>query len=148
MLRPGSRLRAFSIVTGLSVAAGALLGILVIGGVLGVAAARDRMFTARDVVGLLALGALWGSVFGVVLGPLTAFGLLRAVPLWRAVLGTAAGSVMGVLASFLFGANPFVAIPLGFVAGAIFLRARHGRRPAITDRTTTGAPDREPPDDG
>ena len=140
MLRLGPRSRAFALVTALAIGAGAALGLLVVGAAIGFGVASGRSITGRDVVGLFVLGALWGGVFGLALGPLTAFGLLRAVPLWRAVLGTGAGTVLGVAATFVLGVNPFLAIPIGFVAGALAIRALHGRRAIAATTSDSGPP--------
>lgn len=127
MLRRGSRVRAFLLVTGLAIGAGAALGVLVVGGLMLVASVTGRGLTVRDLVGLLVLGAAWGAVFGFALGPLTAFGLLRAVPLGRSILRTATGAVLGTVVTFVFATNPFVAIPVGFLAGALYARQRYAR---------------------
>ena len=128
MARFGARLRAFVVVTALAIGAGALLGVLSVGGLAAVALVTGRSVTGRDAVGMLLLGALWGGAFGLALGPLTAFAFLRAVPLGRAVAGTAAGTVLGILATFILGSNPFVSLPVGFLLGAIGVRVLHKRR--------------------
>ena len=132
MSRFGARLRAFVVVTALAVGAGALLGVLSVGAYVGFALATGRALTGRDAVGITLFGALWGGVFGLALGPLTAFAFLRTVPLGRAVLGTAAGTILGIAATLVLGANPFVALPIGFLVGAVGVRVLHQRR-AITD---------------
>ena len=128
MLRLGPRSRAFALVTALAIGAGAALGLLTVGAMIGFGVASGRAITGRDVMGLLLLGSLWGAAFGLALGPLTAFGLLRAVPLWRSVLGTGAGTTLGVAATFVLGVNPFVAIPSGFLLGALAVRTLHARK--------------------
>jgi hypothetical protein len=149
LLHPGSRTRAVVLVIALAVGAGAALGMLTVGGGLLVAIVSGRSFTARDLAGLAVLSLAWGAVFGLALGPLTAFGLLRAVPLGRAVLGTAVGALLGVAATFVLGANPFVAIPAGFLAGAVFLRARYARiaraRLSASERADAKRRTRPPP---
>ena len=137
MLRPGSRLRAFAVVTALAVGAGAALGVLIAIGAVIVAIIMNRPPTPRDIAGVAALGAAWGAVFGLVLGPLTAFGLLRSVPLGTAILSTGIGAALGVIATFFVGMSPFYIIPVGFLVGALYARLRHSRPASGAGKTPT-----------
>jgi hypothetical protein len=130
--RRSARWRAFLLVTTLAMGAGATLGLVTSGAIVIAAGLSDRALTARDTAGVLFLGAAWGALFGLLLGPATAFVLLRAVPLGRAIVSTAAGSLVGLALTLTLGVNPFFAIPSGFLVGAIYARLRHARRDAVS----------------
>ena len=74
------------------------------------------------------------AVAGAVLAPPIAWSTLRAVPLWRAALETAAGGVLGGALSMLFAPGLFVfAIPagIGLAAGRLSLSYSSSRRAAL-----------------
>jgi MFS family permease len=107
-------------VTALGVVAGALVGAL--GGV-----AFALVFSAWPGLGQVAsAGALLGAAFGLLLGPLAGFGVLRDVPLWRAVVTTGCGTLIGILAGVALGRN-FLLLPslAGFALGAAYARMRY-----------------------
>ena len=83
-------------------------------------------------VGLLAaLGAGFGALVGSVAGPAVAWGLLRRVPLGKAVLWGAVGTVAGALVGELLAPfSPFSRVMPGVIAGSIlgFLIASTGLR--------------------
>jgi hypothetical protein len=78
---------------------------------------------------LLAVGAAFGGMFGAVLGPAAAWLLMRHVPLWLAVGGTAAGTLMGAVIGMIVAGPPgsFYGALAGFVGTAVFLRVRRRR---------------------
>jgi hypothetical protein len=107
-------------------AAGAVVGALV--GVLMMTlwlAPGDLPYLWRDWDFFLA-GALFGAMVGAVLGPVAAWLLMRHVPLWRAVGGTALGTLAAAALGLLFGGQEmsFNAAFLGFGAASVYLRVR------------------------
>jgi hypothetical protein len=109
-------------VTALGVVAGALVGAL--GGV-----AFGLIFGGWPALGEVAsAGALLGAAFGLLLGPLAGFGVLRDVPLWRAVVATGFGTFIGILAGAAMGGNFIVPSLVGFGAGAAYARIRYSNR--------------------
>jgi hypothetical protein len=79
----------------------------------------------------LLYGATFGAVVGGVLGPLSAWLLMRHVPLWLAIGGTGAGTIAGAGLGLLFGGVgvSFYGALLGFGASALALRLRTPRQP-------------------
>jgi len=72
---------------------------------------------------------LFGGGLGAVLGPLAAWTLMRHVPIWRAIVETAAGTAIGAVAGLVAGrlgagGPPWMLIGalIGFAAAAIRLR--------------------------
>jgi hypothetical protein len=87
----------------------------------------------------LTVAAIFGAILGLVLAPIAAWTLMRRVPIWRAIVETALGTVVGVGAGYLLrpwlgGTAPWeIAFALaGFAAAAIRLRLTHRgpRQPA------------------
>jgi hypothetical protein len=74
--------------------------------------------------------AMFGAVVGAVLAPIEAWVLLRRVPLWRAITGTAVGTIIGATALAFTIVGPIVGGVAGFTAAAIALRLRRERRAA------------------
>lgn len=76
-----------------------------------------------------------GAVLGAVLGPILAFSLLRPIPLWRAVLqpavGTVVGSLIGWVVAFRQSTPGLAPIFIGGIGGmliaGLLLRVRIGR---------------------
>ena len=104
------------------------------GGVVGVV--MMALLLAGDVVNvfvwdlvLLGEGGRFGARVGAVLGPIAAWLLMRHVPLWLAIGGTAAGTIAGAVLGLLIGGfeGSFIASLLGFGASAVFLRLRKPR---------------------
>ena len=134
---------------GLGAVAGAVCGVLIPVGVV--------LLTGRygDVpapgLGLLAtLGAGFGALVGGVAGPAVAWGLLRRVPLGRAALWSAVGTVAGALVGELLAPfNPYSRVMPGVIACGIvgFLIASTGLR-LHSGRAARRAPVREPPNVG
>ena len=123
-------LRAGLTVSALAAVVGALLGLVNALGFLTYQAIVHAPLLPPETVGVLATGAVVGAVGGLVLGPLTAFGLLRDVPLGRVILCTGAGATFGFLLTLvvLYARNefisPFVTLPLGFIGGAVYARSQ------------------------
>lgn len=107
-------------VTALGIVAGALVGAL--GGV------AFALVFGPGVGELASAGALLGAAFGLLLGPLAGFGVLRDVPLWRAVVATGSGTFIGILAGAAMGGNIIVPSLVGFGAGAAYARMRYSTR--------------------
>ena len=129
-------------------------GLSAVGGVVGAVCAAAAVaivasiemgsagLASSDTLQLLATSAAVGGAVGMVGAPALGWGLLRRVPLGRAVLGTACGTVLGAIAGELLRpVNPYSHTIPGFIAGAflgfvvagIALRARPayvGRVPA------------------
>jgi hypothetical protein len=83
----------------------------------------SKLWVARD---LLTFAASFGARTGAVLGPVAAWLLMRHVPLWRAIGGTALGTLAGGALGLLL-VGPVESIPagvLGFGAAAVYLRVR------------------------
>jgi len=104
---------------------GGVVGVLVTGMLLGSAGGGLALLLNLETV--LFIGA-YGAAMGAVLGPLAAWLLMRHVPLWKAIggtaLGTLAGSVLGLVGD---GAMGFPGALLGFGAAAVYLRFRSPR---------------------
>ena len=79
--------------------------------------------------GHLLIAGMFGGTLGAVLGPLAAWLLMRHVPLWLAVGGTALGTLAGAVAGLLAGSVElsFYGGFLGFAAAAVVLRVRARR---------------------
>lgn len=95
----------------------------------------------------LGLGLIFGGSFGAATGavgaPVLAWGLLRYVPLGRAIGWTAAGTVVGCALGLLTHWHPALSGVLGFVAGAVAARlATPKPRPADEPPLGTGRDDR------
>ena len=95
-----TRLRVATVITALSIVAGAIAGVLaavildvVIGGT----------FNFRLDGELFAFGATVGGILGTVLGPAAAFGFLRRVPIGRLFGQTIVGAAIGSLAALWLG---------------------------------------------
>jgi hypothetical protein len=113
------------------------LGLSAIGAIVGAAAGALALLIALVLDGtrmgisdlfVLAIPAILGAFLGTVLTPIAAWMLLRRVPLGRAFLGLAAGTIVGgVLGWFFLRAwdnieGAVVAAVVGFVIAAVALR--------------------------
>lgn len=76
--------------------------------------------------GILLFAGTFGGTVGAVLGPVAAWLLMRRVPLWLAVGGTAAGTITGAVLGLVMAGfeGSFVSALLGFGASAVVLRLR------------------------
>ncbi|HEX8271229.1 MAG TPA: hypothetical protein VF615_01180 [Longimicrobiaceae bacterium] len=139
--RPEMRIARIAAVTAGLVATGAVVGaavgalmmsllLLVLGFIEGVPELWEAL-------GLLLFGACFAAPVGAVLGPIVAWLLMRHVPLWEAVRGTALGTIaagtVGMLAGGPFGG--LVLGLLGFGTAALSLCIHTPRR-----EQATGAP--------
>src|SRR5687767_10319767 len=85
---------------------------------------------ARENDAVLIVGFL-GAVFGSVLLPTAAWGMLRRVPLGLVVLGTLAGTILGGVIAWLLPLHPNIlgravlAALGGFLAACLILRLRY-----------------------
>ena len=121
------RLRALAIVTVLGALGGAIVSLA--GWFLFVALTADTIGPA-SLLGVIAwVGAIWGAVLGPALG----FGLLRRVPLWRAVAGTALGALAAIALCALVAPDlAILAAPVGMLLAALVLRRRAAARSAVS----------------
>lgn len=115
-------------VTGAVVGAVCAIGIILVlnainGGIAGLFSADGAVF--------LAVVAFVGALFGLVAAPLLSWGLLRRVPLGKAILATGLGTMTGAVAGETFyPMNPYVGgVPAvilggfaGFIVGGIVVR--------------------------
>ena len=130
---------------GLGAAGGALCGAVIPPGIMLVTGYPEELLMP-GLGQLMAIGAGFGAVAGGVAGPVVAWGLLRHVPLGKAVLWAATGTVIGALAGELLVPYnhhiPMMGIIvggiLGFGGASIALRLIAGR-----SRPRAGLP--EPP---
>lgn len=83
------------------------------------------------------LGGSFGLLVGAVATPLLGFGLLRAVPLWRAVLEPAVGTLVGAVLGGLGTGHPALGGLAGCAAAALRLRLAF---PPARARGTPSAP--------
>ena len=146
-MRTRSFRRVAQVTAGLSLVGAVVGGIL--GGILIVLLAA-RAGDGRGLGELLATGALFGSAMGIVLAPLAAWTLMTRVPIWRAVVETAAGTFLGAAAGLVFQPMHDVAwlSPVwlgiaGFFLAAVRLRLR-AAHPAGTSQSAVRRPAKEP----
>ena len=108
-----------------------------IGGFLGIAAItfigvlQQGLGGALDSTVLFPVAGAFGAGAGALLAPTAAFALMRRVPLWRAIVETGLGTVLGVMAGYSVRSFAQVGIVwpicggiVGFLAAAIWLRIR------------------------
>ena len=110
------------IVTALGAAGGALTGAVL---AVGFISSMGGFAGLRDFVGTLALGGAFGATFGLLLGPAIGFGLLRRVPLGRAIVGTGIGAIVGFAAGLALPVTVGLGVPLPLLLGPAFLTATH-----------------------
>jgi len=91
-----------------------------------------------DYLGVFAVGATFGAVCGLLLGPAIAFGFLRGVPLGRLFAETAAGAGLGgaIAALSSDGRGTLLGAGIGLAAAVahLFLRFRKTRTPSAPAR--------------
>lgn len=69
------------------------------------------------------IGAAYGAAIGVVLAPVASWTLLRPVPLGRAIVETAIGTLLGAVLGFpIYMVGPVLGGVIGFGAAALHLR--------------------------
>ena len=133
-----SRAKRIALVTiGLSLtgaAVGALLSPLLL---LAMGLARGMPVLGAD-LSFLRIPAALGAVAGAILAPIASFTLMRHVPIWRAIVETMLGTIVGASIGMLFGPAqrvgllwPIVFGVLGFGIAAARLRwTRRTKAPA------------------
>lgn len=132
--------RVIGATLGLS-AAGALFG--------GVAAAIAVVFWGMAIFGgtfdavPAAMGFAFstGAILGSFMGPLVAWGLLRHVPLGKAVLGATIGACLGGAVTALFPfppSNPLIGGALGMLGSAVIMRVRFAKPAKALSGSTDG----------
>jgi hypothetical protein len=94
----------------------------IIYGGIGVFFSRFFLFQFVD----LCFWAARGAVYGAVVAPAARWAFLRRVPLRRAALFTAIGTVVGSVIGDFVPPIRVVGMPLGFIAGGILVRIRRG----------------------
>jgi hypothetical protein len=97
---------------------------------------KSAFIFSADFFRLVGMVAAVGAAMGIVAAPALAWGLLRRVPLGRAILVTCVGTIIGVvLGEMLFPLNPYRnVIPgailggwSGFLLAGVALRVHSGR---------------------
>ena len=145
-LSAGDRVTRVVLVTAALGATGALVGavcsvvaVAVIAGIEG----GIRSLTSHELFGLLSTAGSFGAVVGLVGAPALGWILLRRVPLGRAILFTALGTVVGAVGGeLLHPLDPYAhAVPgvllgafLGFIGAGVLARLRVPR-PLATSAT-------------
>jgi len=138
--------RIVDVTAGLAVAGavgGAVSGVLIVAAVRVIEAGITGFFGLDALVPLGAAAAV-GTLIGLVAAPLLSWGILRRVPLGKALLATAIGTVSGaVLGELVWPSNPhMIGLPraflggfVGFVVGGVVARLMSRRRmPSATER--------------
>lgn len=133
-------------VAALGAAGGALSGIVIASIFVGVqilASPSPSPFiaTLQFFVFASAYAATFGVMFGVVLGPLFAWTLLRRAPLWRAIGETsfAAAVDTGIASATIIGSGSFWFVPVGCaLIAALRLQWEVRGCPPAEDRAATG----------
>ena len=138
--------RALAVTVGLG-AAGAAVG-AVLGAIsLWIATSLLGVGPKYSDVELLTAGAEAGALTGTILAPLSAWALMRYVPLWRAIIepgiATLLGSIAGSIVHAMLGGGEGLALsiigaPIGFLVAALRLRARHDARHQAVDALSRG----------
>ena len=103
---------------GLGAAGGALCGAVIPPGIMLVTGYPEELLMP-GLGQLMAIGAGLGAVAGGVAGPVVAWGLLRHVPLGKAVLWAATGTVIGALAGELLVPYNHHIPMMGIIVGGI-----------------------------
>ena len=106
----------------------------VVGAAFGVAGLWGLSIVIRNPRSMELIGAALyvGGLLGFVLAPIAVWTLMRHVPIWRAIVETALGTAVGVVAGLMIGPRmgraalwPLGLGLLGFVAAALRLRLAH-----------------------
>lgn len=135
--RTGRILAVTATLAGIGAAVGALLGMVAIAFV---GFLREGPTGALESQKLFPVAAFMGGSVGVLLGPLSAWTLMRHVPIWKAIVGTAVGTAMGFVVGSWLGRVFHVTLDwalygsvLGFLLAAVILRFRSPRAAAKVD---------------
>lgn len=120
-LQQTDRITRIGLVTASLSATGGIVGALCAASavtIIAIAAQGVGAFT-HGAIGIVGMSAAAGAVAGTIAAPLLAWGLLRRVPLGRAILATAVGTVVGAVAGeWLRPFNPYVRTLPGVITGA------------------------------
>jgi len=137
--------RVIAITSGL-VVAGAISGAF--SGVLAIEAAVLIVLRTLPPLQILGASCAIGALFGSVVAPVLAWGILRRVPLGRAITGIAIGSGLGGAIGVLVGAgavNPYVPfalnlppVPQGLLGAAVGAGLAAGNLRVRSDRAVVG----------
>ena len=133
--------RIVLVTAGLSAAGGIVGGLCSTAAVALIAAIEGDVGTlvSRELAGLLGTAAAFGAVVGMIGAPILSWAVLRRVPLGRAALFTAIGTVVGAVGGELSQPlNPYartlpgvlVGALLGFIGAGVLARLRAPTRPA------------------
>lgn len=140
VVRPESREHDVKISSRTLRVIGATLGLIAAGALFGgVAASIAVVFWGMAIFGgtfdavPAAMGFAFstGAILGSFMGPLVAWGLLRRVPLGKAVLGATIGACVGgaLTAFFPFPAtHPLIGGAVGMLGSAVIMRARFAKK--------------------
>jgi hypothetical protein len=139
-------LRVTTIVALLGAVGGALGGIVIasIVQVHAVVTAPPGPTVQPPFLAIAMFAAAFGATFGLVLGPLYSWSLLRRVPLWRAIGETALAAAIGAGGGFVLSAAtsaPFAGALVLSAAAALRLRVAHRPVPASIARPSPVNPD-------
>jgi hypothetical protein len=120
------------------------LGLVATGSAIGAVLGALSLWMATAILGvgpnfsnaeLLEAGAKAGSLTGAILAPISAWSLMRFVPLWRAIgqpaLGTTLGALAGAMAASVLSSGlawPILGGLTGFLVAAVRLRIAYGAR--------------------
>ena len=132
------------------------MGLVAAGGLVGAACGALAFAIVLGVVGgplepgLLAIGGAFGAVTGTIVAPLVSWLLLRHVPLGRAIVQTALGTILGGAIGFflpVLGLG-FAVVPgfllgglVGLTAAAVRLRLATPKAPAARLESGNSPPD-------
>jgi hypothetical protein len=131
------------VTAGLSAAGGIVGGLCSTAAIALIAAIEGGVgsLVSRELAGLFGLAAAFGAVAGMIGAPVLSWALLRRVPLGRAALFTAIGTILGAVGGELIRPlNPYartlpgvlIGALLGFIGGGVLARLRAPTRPATT----------------
>jgi hypothetical protein len=82
----------------------------------------------QPILGFAIFAAILGGIAGSILGPVGAWGFMRRVPLWKAILGSSIRTLIGgVVGTLLLPFGLLAGPPIGFFAAAALLCYRHRR---------------------
>jgi hypothetical protein len=138
--------RATIVTAGLAMTGAVIGGLCGASAMLAVAVIEEglHVLPSREFLSILGLGAMAGAGAGIVGAPALAWGLLRRVPLGRAIVVTGLGTIGGaVVGELLNPINPYALTIPGVIAGGLagFLTAGVALRlTARRDSSSSDAP--------
>ncbi len=130
--------RILAITTSLS-AVGAVVGaVLGMGAMTFIGLIGSNLHVVPGVPASLPIAAAFGACAGAVLAPIAAWTLMRRVPIWKSIIGTALGTTVGVVAGFFLGRGYRLGLEwllaggfIGLLVAALALRFRRSKRVAL-----------------